>query len=99
MHLLGFATLSHCAPLPRDRFDFYSIINFSAFWQNVERSPPDAILGLTEAYLTDENASKVNLGVGTFRTDDQKPLVLECVKNVCSSLFFGPTLPYSLVAT
>ena len=35
--------------------------------------PPDAILGITEAYKKDPNPKKVNLGAGTYRDDDGKP--------------------------
>ena len=36
--------------------------------------PPDAILGITEAYKRDTNPKKVNLGVGAYR-DDQVIIV------------------------
>ena len=44
--------------------------------------PPDAILGVTEAFKKDSNAKKINLGVGAYRGDDGKPFILECVKEV-----------------
>ncbi|KAK3085986.1 hypothetical protein FSP39_011705 [Pinctada imbricata] len=52
----------------------------SSAWSNVEMGPPDAILGITEAYKRDDNPSKINLGVGAYRNDSGKPYVLECVK-------------------
>ncbi len=52
----------------------------SSYWSNVKMAPPDAILGLTEFYKADKNPSKVNLGVGAYRTDDGKPYVLDCVR-------------------
>lgn len=42
--------------------------------------PPDAILGVTEAYKKDTNPKKINLGAGAYRDDDGKPYVLPCVK-------------------
>ena len=45
--------------------------------------PPDAILGITEAFKKDSSPSKINLGVGAYRDDNGKPFVLECVKKVC----------------
>lgn len=42
--------------------------------------PPDAILGVTEAFKKDTNPKKINLGVGAYRGDDGKPFILECVK-------------------
>jgi hypothetical protein len=44
--------------------------------------PPDAILGITEAFKKDTSPNKINLGVGAYRDDNGKPFVLECVKRV-----------------
>jgi len=44
--------------------------------------PPDAILGVTEAYKKDTSPKKINLGVGAYRDDSGKPYVLPCVKQV-----------------
>lgn len=52
----------------------------NAWWSNVEMGPPDAILGVTEAFKRDTNPKKINLGVGAYRTDEGKPFVLESVK-------------------
>lgn len=41
--------------------------------------PPDAILGVTEAYKRDTNPKKINLGVGAYRDDNGKPYVLPSV--------------------
>lgn len=41
--------------------------------------PPDAILGITEAYKADTNPKKINLGVGAYRNDQGKPHVLPSV--------------------
>lgn len=48
----------------------------------MEMGPPDAILGVTEAYKRDANPKKVNLGVGAYRDDDGKPYVLPSVLKV-----------------
>jgi aspartate/tyrosine/aromatic aminotransferase len=37
--------------------------------------PPDAILGVTEAFKRDNNPKKMNLGVGAYR-DDKALIVL-----------------------
>lgn len=47
----------------------------SAWFGNVEMGPPDAILGVTEAYKRDTNPKKVNLGVGAYRDDQVINLV------------------------
>lgn len=41
--------------------------------------PPDAILGVTEAYKRDTNPKKINLGVGAYRDDNGKPFLLPSV--------------------
>lgn len=52
----------------------------SSVWANVEQGPPDAILGITEAFKKDSNPNKMNLGVGAYRDDNGKPYVLPCIK-------------------
>jgi aspartate aminotransferase, mitochondrial len=42
--------------------------------------PPDAILGVTEAFKKDTNPKKINLGVGAYRDDNGKPFVLPSVE-------------------
>lgn len=46
----------------------------------MEMGPPDAILGVTEAFKKDTNPKKMNLGVGAYRDDNGKPFILPCVK-------------------
>ena len=41
---------------------------------SIELAPKDPILGVTEAYVADQNPNKVNLGVGVY-TDDNGKLV------------------------
>lgn len=48
--------------------------------------PPDAILGVTEAFKRDTNPKKINLGVGAYRDDNGKPYVLPTVLQVIFSL-------------
>lgn len=48
----------------------------------MELGPPDAILGLTEAFKKDANPNKVNLGAGAYRDDNGKPFVLPSVRKV-----------------
>ncbi|XP_064610274.1 aspartate aminotransferase, mitochondrial-like [Liolophura sinensis] len=54
--------------------------NNSSWWSGVEMGPPDAILGVTEAFKADSNPQKMNLGVGAYRDDNGKPYVLPTVK-------------------
>ena len=55
---------------------------FSSSWTQVEQGPPDAILGITEAFKKDTNPNKMNLGAGAYRDDDGKPYVLPSIKKV-----------------
>jgi len=52
----------------------------ASFWSGVEMGPPDAILGVTEAFKRDSNPAKMNLGVGAYRDDAGKPFVLPSVR-------------------
>lgn len=49
--------------------------------------PPDAILGVTEAYKRDTNPKKINLGVGAYRDDNGKPYILPSVLKVSKKAF------------
>uniref|UniRef100_A0A803M6H7 Aspartate aminotransferase n=1 Tax=Chenopodium quinoa TaxID=63459 RepID=A0A803M6H7_CHEQI len=52
----------------------------STWWGHVDPAPKDPILGVTEAFLADPSPNKVNVGVGAYRDDDGKPVVLNCVR-------------------
>jgi len=58
----------------------------ASFWSGVEMGPPDAILGVTEAFKRDSNPSKMNLGVGAYRDDEGKPFVLPSVRKAEENL-------------
>merc|ERR1719187_2978017 len=51
----------------------------ASFWSGVEMGPPDAILGVTEAFKRDSNPKKMNLGVGAYRDDAGQPFVLPSI--------------------
>ncbi|XXG55857.1 hypothetical protein AAC387_Pa03g3424 [Persea americana] len=48
---------------------------------NVVQAPEDPILGVTVAYNKDPSPIKLNLGVGAYRTEEGKPLVLNVVRH------------------
>lgn len=52
----------------------------SSVFANVVRAPEDPILGVTVAFNKDQSPNKLNLGVGAYRTEEGKPLVLNVVK-------------------
>ncbi len=49
-------------------------------FEQLEWAPPDAILGLAEAFNNDTNPAKINLSVGVFKDDSGTTPILECVK-------------------
>uniref|UniRef100_A0A914YLB2 Aspartate aminotransferase, mitochondrial n=1 Tax=Panagrolaimus superbus TaxID=310955 RepID=A0A914YLB2_9BILA len=61
----------------------------SAWFGNVTMGPPDAILGVTEAFKRDNNPKKVNLGVGAYRDDQGKPFVLPSVRSAEEQIING----------
>jgi aromatic-amino-acid transaminase len=49
-------------------------------FSQVPLAPPDPILGLTEAFLADQNPKKVNLGVGVYQDASGRVPVLKVVR-------------------
>lgn len=47
--------------------------------ENIQPAPPDAILGLTEAFKEDDNPRKINLGVGVYQDSHGRTPLLESV--------------------
>lgn len=45
-------------------------------------APVDPILGTALAYNADTDSRKVNLGVGAYRDDNEKPYVFDVVRKV-----------------
>src|ERR1041385_1180008 len=52
----------------------------SSLLAQVVMAPSDPILGITEAYVADQNPKKVNLGVGVYYDDAGRVPLLECVR-------------------
>ncbi|OMO67761.1 Aspartate/other aminotransferase [Corchorus olitorius] len=50
------------------------------WWDHVTPAPKDPINSVTEAFLADPCPYKINLGVGAYRDDEGKPIVLQCVR-------------------
>lgn len=50
--------------------------------------PYSSIFKLTAAYKADPHPQKVNLGVGAYRDNENKPWILPVVKQVSTSLTF-----------
>ena len=66
---------------------FSRAMSTTSAWRHVEMGPPDAILGITEAFKRDTDPRKVNLGVGAYRDDANKPWVLPSVKKAEEKLY------------
>ncbi|KAJ8768701.1 hypothetical protein K2173_023605 [Erythroxylum novogranatense] len=58
---------------------------------NIVRAPEDPILGVTVAYNKDTSPNKLNLGVGAYRTEEGKPLVLNVVRRAEQILVNDPS--------
>ena len=56
-------------------------------WANVPMGPPDAIIGITEAFKRCEDPNRMNLGVGAYRDDNGKPWVLPSVRAAEEKIF------------
>ncbi len=52
----------------------------SLMFEHLDTAPPDAILGLNEAFRNDPNPDKINLSVGVYKDATGKTPVLDCVK-------------------
>jgi len=61
-------------------------------FSHVESLAPDAIFHTKARYAADTDSRKINLGVGAYRTEAGKPLVLQVVRNVEAELLVDPTL-------
>lgn len=63
-------------------------------FSGVQQAPEDPILGVTVAYQKDPSPLKVNLGVGAYRTEEGKPLVLKVVKKAESIIASNPNIDH-----
>ncbi|KAK7014957.1 aspartate aminotransferase [Favolaschia claudopus] len=63
-------------------------------WQSVPLAPPDSIFKLTAAYKEDTFEKKINLGVGAYRDDNNKPWILPVVKEATRILLSDETLDH-----
>ncbi|KAE8801476.1 hypothetical protein D1007_22914 [Hordeum vulgare] len=52
----------------------------ASLFGHVEPAPKDPIIGVTEAFLGDPSLDKVNVGVGAYRDESDRPVVLDCVR-------------------
>ena len=57
--------------------------------ENITAAPPDAILGLTDAFRQDPRQQKINLGVGVFKDEHSATPILPSVKAAEAALLAG----------
>lgn len=77
-------TYSHIPSIPLNQtnhnlFKNFSSKNFSMF-EHIEVRPADPIIGIVEEFKKDKNPKKVNLSAGTYKDENGKPYILNCVK-------------------
>jgi len=53
-----------------------------SIWNHVEELPPDAIFLTKTLFNNDPSPSKVNLGIGAYRTEEGNPYILKVVQKV-----------------
>ncbi|XP_071476776.1 aspartate aminotransferase, cytoplasmic-like [Diadema antillarum] len=61
---------------------------------SIEQAPPVAVFKLMEIFKNDPHPNKVNLGPGTYRTDESKPWVLPVVRKVEQEMAADLTLDH-----
>ncbi|KAL4434280.1 hypothetical protein ABPG75_000721 [Micractinium tetrahymenae] len=62
-------------------------------------APADAILGVTEAFKACTNPNKLNLGVGAYRTEEGRPLVLGVVREAERRVLADPRQDKEYIGT
>ncbi|KAG8650069.1 aspartate aminotransferase, mitochondrial isoform X1 [Manihot esculenta] len=60
---------------------FSTSIRALRWWDHVRPAPKDPITSVTEAFLADSSPIKINLGVGAYRDDEGKPVILQCLRD------------------
>lgn len=60
-------------------------------FEKFQAAPPDPILGLTEAFISDPCKDKVNLGAGVYKDEQGRTPVLESVKAAEAALVVAET--------
>ncbi len=61
---------------------------FASVWKDVTQGPADPILGVGVNFLASKSPKKINLGVGAYRDNDNKPWRLPSV-DAAETIMFG----------
>lgn len=73
------------------RFEIRSSPRKKPMFESIQAAPPDAILGLNEAFQKDTRDGKINLTTGVFKDETGATPVLHCVKEAERRLVEGET--------
>ncbi|MCH9610987.1 MAG: Aspartate aminotransferase [Chlamydiales bacterium] len=57
------------------------------FFESLETLPPDSLFGVQRAFEIERSEHKVNLSIGTYKTEELKPYILPSVKQAERELF------------
>ncbi len=57
------------------------------FFSSLPLLPKDPILGLRDDFHSDNREGKINVGIGVYRTEEEKPYVLSCVRKAEEKIF------------
>jgi len=88
-------TISHCVAFSSTSPLFSSsarAMSTASFFKDVQLCPPDEIFNTGIRYRADTSPLKVDLGVGAYRTNEGKPLVLNVVKKAETMIHEDKTL-------
>ncbi|XP_030570705.1 uncharacterized protein LOC115769858 isoform X1 [Drosophila novamexicana] len=61
---------------------------------DIKTAPPIEVFHLTKLYMEDKHEKKVNLGIGAYRTEENKPLVLPVVKKCELEIIKDPNMTH-----
>eukprot|EP00823_Brevimastigomonas_motovehiculus_P001385 TRINITY_DN1190_c0_g2_i1.p1 TRINITY_DN1190_c0_g2~~TRINITY_DN1190_c0_g2_i1.p1 ORF type:complete len:456 (+),score=117.59 TRINITY_DN1190_c0_g2_i1:33-1370(+) len=61
-----------------------------SIFNHILPAPKDVILGTNQMFLADKSKKKLTLGIGAYRTDDGKPLILQCVREAEEEMLNDP---------
>ncbi len=64
----------------------------SDFFSHLQLAPVDPILGTALAYKADPSPIKLNLGIGAYRDESEKPYVFDIVRKVENIILSDQTL-------
>ncbi|KAG5492976.1 hypothetical protein JKF63_01557 [Porcisia hertigi] len=71
----------------------------TSYFSGLPRTPPDAIMGIAADFAKDTSPNKINLCIGVYRDDLNKPFVLESVRKAMAHILEHDTqMDYAPIA-